>query len=84
MPSPYLSPTAVMVLRAWREEHPLTGLRAVVTRVDDVDENAAVDLSAKSVDEVCAHVRDWLQALLTYDNCGLETGEHPEPKPGPR
>ena len=56
--------TGVLVVRAWLEEHPSAPLRAIVTTVDDLSgDEPASQLTVGSIDEVCQHVRAWLQSL---------------------
>jgi hypothetical protein len=56
--------TAVLVVRAWLEEHETAPLRAVITRVPDVLQDAVPPLSASSREEVLAAVSAWLDGLL--------------------
>jgi hypothetical protein len=64
-PSPEVSSdrTAVLVIRAWIEPG-VGGLRARITRSVDISRPEEVVSTAGTVDEVCAQVRTWLEALL--------------------
>jgi hypothetical protein len=56
--------TGVLVLRAWIEGDPTTGLRVRVTEAVD---NAAPEYlvaTAARIDDVCAGVRGWLEELI--------------------
>jgi hypothetical protein len=56
--------TGVLVLRAWIEGDPSTGLRARITQAAD---NAAPEYlvaTAATVEDVCAGVRAWLEELM--------------------
>lgn len=56
--------TGVLVLRAWIEGDPSTGLRARITQAVD---NAAPEYlvaTAATVEDVCAGVRGWLEELI--------------------
>lgn len=64
MLSDTLERTGVLVVRAWIEGDPATGLRVRVTEAVD---NAAPEylvVAAATIDDVCAGVRRWLLDLV--------------------
>jgi hypothetical protein len=60
MSAPPADRTAVLVVRAWREDETLTGLRARVTAVRDVVTGESVITTCATVEDICQAVRAWL------------------------
>lgn len=58
--------TGVVVIRAWTESHQ-EPLRAVITSTLDVSRREHSVTTAKTVDEICAVVRRWLEEFLTAE-----------------
>jgi hypothetical protein len=57
--------TGVLVVRVWTESGPDgPGLRARITQTVDVTAGAEVVTAAATADDVCAAVKEWLEAYL--------------------
>lgn len=63
MASRNASGVGLLVIRAWFEDHPSAQLRAVITEADVQTDTPPKRRAASSIDEVCAIVVAWLEAL---------------------
>ncbi|MEU8224174.1 hypothetical protein [Kribbella sp. NPDC048915] len=54
---------AALVIRVWREPADV-GLRARISRRDDLDVDAETSVVVASADDVYREVRDWLEGFL--------------------
>ena len=57
-------PTAVLIVRLWRDEADERGFRARVLRTQDIEREPQEMLSARSLDELLALVRGWVEEFL--------------------
>ena len=55
--------SGVLLVRAWVEGSPPSGLRARITSISDLDENQ-IEAVAASLEQILAIVRGWLEDLL--------------------
>lgn len=64
MPAERALPTAVLIVRLWRDGAEGDGFRARVLRTQDIEHEPQEMLSAGSRDELLAHVRGWVDEFL--------------------
>jgi hypothetical protein len=57
-------PTAVLIVRLWRDAADGGGFRARVVRTQDIEHEPQEVFSAKSLNELLALVRDWVEEFL--------------------
>jgi len=60
-PAPYRS--GVLILRLWVEANHATGLRARITQMLDTSRTEHSVAVAASADDICAIVKDWVEAF---------------------
>jgi hypothetical protein len=59
------APTGVLLVRLWVEGDPATGLRARITRTEDIEGGERVTTTAGTVEDVVVTVRRWLEDMTT-------------------
>jgi hypothetical protein len=69
------APTGVLLVRLWVEGNPETGLRARITRTDDIEDGDRITTTAGTVADVIAVVQSWLHDMTE--------GPPPDARPAP-
>jgi hypothetical protein len=64
MPADRAPPTAVLIIRLWRDAADEGGFRARVLRTQDIEHEPQETLSANSLDELLTVVRSWVEEFL--------------------
>lgn len=62
--------SGVLVVRAWIEGACPSGLRARITQAREVTSAQQIEMTAATIDQVLAIVREWLQSLMEPENSG--------------
>jgi hypothetical protein len=60
-------PTAVLIVRLWRDTADKRGFRARILRTHDIEHEPEEALAAGSLDELLAVVRGWVEEFLLRD-----------------
>lgn len=58
----------MLVVRAWIEGAGPSGLRARITQSRDVTGGQQIEMTAATVDQILAIVREWLQSLMESEH----------------